>query len=110
MKDCVFCNIIDGKLPSTKLYEDDLMIVIKDINPKRKIHLLAIPKKHYKLLTDMTADDALNLGKCMKKVGDLANELGLGNGFRLIINQGEDAVQTEFHLHMHLIGGERLPG
>lgn len=108
MNDCVFCKIIKGEIPSEKLYEDDLMIVIKDICPKAEKHYLAIPKKHFKLLSEMTAQDAVDLGSCMKKAGELADTLGLQNGFRLIINQGEDADQTVFHLHMHLLGGQKL--
>lgn len=108
MSDCLFCKIINGDIPSEKLYEDDLMIVIKDICPKAEKHYLAIPKSHYKLLSEMTAQDVADIGKCMKKVGESAEALGLGNGFRLIINQGEDADQTVFHLHMHLLGGQKL--
>lgn len=108
MNDCVFCKIIDGDIPSEKLYEDELMIIIRDIAPKAEKHYLAIPKKHYKLFTEMTEQDAADLGKCIRKIGDLADSLGLENGFRFIINQGDDAEQTVFHLHMHLIGGQKL--
>ncbi len=108
MNDCVFCKIIDGDIPSEKLYEDELMIIIKDIAPKAEKHYLAIPKKHYKLFSEMTEQDAADLGKCIRKIGDLADSLGLENGFRFIINQGDDAEQTVFHLHMHLIGGQKL--
>ena len=108
MDDCIFCKIVKGEIPSKKFYEDELMIIIEDIEPKAKKHYLAIPKKHYKLFTEMTDKDAADLGKCIKKVGELADSLGLGNGFRFIINQGDDAEQTVFHLHMHLIGGQKL--
>ncbi|MDE7406747.1 MAG: histidine triad nucleotide-binding protein [Clostridiales bacterium] len=108
MEDCIFCKIINGEIPSHKFYEDDLMIVIADIAPKANKHYLAIPKKHYKSFTDMTGDDAVNLGKCIKKVGEIAPSLGLENGFRFVINQGEDGMQTVPHLHMHLLGGQKL--
>ncbi|MCM1367367.1 MAG: histidine triad nucleotide-binding protein [Roseburia sp.] len=108
MDDCIFCKIISGEIPSHRFYEDELMIVIADIAPKAKRHYLAIPKKHYKYLNEMTARDAEDLGQCMKKVGEIANSLGLENGFRFIINQGDDAEQTVPHLHMHLIGGQKL--
>lgn len=108
MDDCVFCKIIKGEIPSEKFYEDDLMIIISDIAPKAKKHYLAIPKKHYKLFSEMTAQDAVDLGACIKEIGELAPQLGLGNGFRLIVNQGDDAAQTVFHLHMHLLGGQYL--
>lgn len=108
MDDCVFCKIIKGELPSKKFYEDELMIVIADLEPRAAKHYLAIPKKHYKLFTEMSAEDAVHLGKCIAKVGEIAPSLGLENGFRLIINQGDDAVQTVPHLHMHLLGGQKL--
>ncbi len=108
MDDCIFCKIIKGEIPSKKYYEDDLMIIIADIDPKAKLHYLAIPKKHYKFLSEMTAEDASDLGKCIKKISELAPSLGLGNGYRFIINQGDDAVQTVPHLHMHLLGGQKL--
>lgn len=108
MEDCIFCKIINGEIPSERFYEDDLMIVIADISPKANKHYLAIPKKHYKYFTEMTAEDAENLGKCIKKIGEIAPSLGLEGGFRFIVNQGDDAIQTVPHLHMHLLGGQKL--
>lgn len=108
MDDCIFCKIVRGEIPAEKFYEDDLMIIIADISPKAKKHYLAIPKKHYKLFSEMSDSDAADLGKCVKKIGELAPELGLENGFRFIVNQGDDAEQTVFHLHMHLLGGQKL--
>lgn len=108
MEDCIFCKIINGDIPSKKYYEDELMIVIADISPKANKHYLAIPKKHYKYFTEMTEADAVELGKCIKKVGEIAPTLGLENGFRFVINQGDDAMQTVPHLHMHLLGGQKL--
>ncbi len=108
MDECVFCKIIKGEIPSKRFYEDDLMIIIEDIQPRAKKHYLAIPKKHYKLFTEMSESDSVELGKCIKKVGELAESLGLKDGFRFIINQGDDALQTVPHLHMHLLGGQKL--
>ena len=108
MSDCLFCKIRDGIIPSQKLYEDDLMFIIKDIAPAAKLHYLAIPKVHYKLLKEMTQQDAINLGKCFFKIAKLSDVLGLANGFRVVINQGEDGDQTVFHLHIHILGGEKL--
>lgn len=108
MNDCVFCKIINGDIPSEKFYEDDMMIIISDIAPKAKKHYLAIPKKHYKYFTEMTAADGDIWGKCVRRIGELAPQLGLDNGFRFIVNQGEDAEQTVPHLHMHLVGGQKL--
>lgn len=108
MDDCVFCKIMRGELPTTKFYEDDIMMIISDISPKAKKHYLAIPKKHYKYLSQMTQDDAANLSKCFTKIAELAPSLGLENGYRLIINQGDDAIQTVPHLHIHILGGQKL--
>lgn len=108
MNECVFCKIISGEIPSKRFYEDDLMIVIADIEPKAEKHYLAILKKHYKLFTEMSANDAQDLGACIRKIGEIAPSLGLQNGFRFIINQGDDAQQTVPHLHMHLLGGQPL--
>jgi len=108
MDDCVFCKIIKGEIPSKKFYEDDLMIIIADISPRAAKHYLAIPKKHYKLFSEMTDSDAAELAQCMRKIGEIAPSLGLENGYRLIVNQGDDALQTVPHLHMHLMGGQKL--
>ncbi len=111
MKDsnCIFCKIIDGAIPSSKVYEDDKMLVFKDIEPKAKIHLLAIGKDHFKLLSEMDGERAELLKYMLLKIPQIAVENGLSNGYRLIINQGEDAGQTVFHLHIHILGGETLP-
>ena len=110
MKDenCVFCKIIDGKIPSAKVYEDEKMLVFKDVEPKAPVHLLAIPKQHYKLLSELNGERKETLMHMLEKIPEIAAENGLENGYRLIINQGDDAGQTVFHLHVHILGGERL--
>lgn len=108
MDECVFCKIIAGEIPSKRFYEDDEMIVIADIAPHAKKHYLAIPKKHYKLISEMTDADFGVLSDCFKTIAKIAPELGLENGYRIIINQGDDAQQTVPHLHIHILGGERL--
>lgn len=111
MKDsnCIFCKIIDGKIPSAKVYEDDKMLVFKDIEPKAKVHLLAIGKDHFKLLSEMDGERAKLLSHMISKIPEIAAANGCENGYRLVINQGEDAGQTVFHLHIHILGGETLP-
>ena len=109
MNDCVFCKIRDGVIPSPKLYEDDEVFLIRDIEPKAKCHYLMIPKRHFKLLGEMTEDDRAMLGRAFAKIAELAPSLGLENGYRVIINQGDDGGQTVFHLHIHILGGEKLP-
>ncbi|MCH5155493.1 MAG: histidine triad nucleotide-binding protein [Clostridiales bacterium] len=108
MEDCIFCKIIKGEIPAKKFYEDELMIIIADIAPKAKKHYLAIPKKHFKFFSEMTEEDSVMLGKCIKKVSELAPSFGLEGGFRFVVNQGDDAIQTVPHLHMHLLGGQKL--
>lgn len=108
MDDCIFCKIIKGEIPSHRFYEDEKMIVIADIAPKAKKHYLAIPKTHYKLLSQMTDEQAAELGECMLTVGKIAPSLGLQDGYRLVINQGDAAEQTVPHLHLHLLGGQKL--
>lgn len=106
---CIFCKIVKGEIPSSKVYEDEKMLVFKDIEPKAKVHLLAIPKTHFKLLSEMDAERAETVKYMLEKIPHIAAENNCGNGYRLVINQGEDAGQTVFHLHMHILGGEQLP-
>lgn len=108
MNDCVFCKIIGGEIPSKRYYEDDRMIIVKDIEPKAELHYLAIPKRHYKLLSEMTEADREDIGKILSTIATKAEELGLGGGYRLVINQGDDAGQTVFHLHIHILGGQKM--
>ena len=107
--DCVFCKIIKGQIPSTKVYEDEKMLVFKDIEPKAKVHLLAVPKDHFKLLSQMDEVRAQTLSYMLAKIPQIAAENGCANGYRLVINQGDEAGQTVFHLHIHILGGENLP-
>ena len=106
--DCIFCKIIRDEIPSVKVYEDEKMLVFKDVEPKAKVHLLAIPKDHFKLLSEMKEDRAELLKYMLLKIPEIAAANGLKNGYRLIVNQGDDAGQTVFHLHIHVLGGETL--
>lgn len=105
---CVFCKIIGGEIPSDIIYQDERMILIRDIEPKARLHYLAIPKRHYKLLADMTDSDRENLKEIFRTVSEHAAQWGLGGGYRVVINQGDDAGQTVPHLHIHLLGGQAL--
>lgn len=107
--DCVFCKILRGEIPSSKVYEDEKMCVFKDVEPKAKVHLLAIPKDHFKLLSEMDEERAETLKYMLGKIPQIAKDNGCENGYRLVINQGDDAGQTVFHLHIHILGGEALP-
>lgn len=105
---CVFCKIIAGEIPSKKFYEDDDMVIIADVNPQAAKHYLILPKKHYANIVEMSEDDAIILGKCLKKLSTLVDELGLKDGFRLVSNKGENGCQSVNHLHIHILGGEKL--
>lgn len=109
MENCIFCKIIAGEIPSVKLYEDDEIVIFKDVAPKAKIHLLCVPKTHFAYLSELNADRAALLGRTFEKIGKLQGELGLSEGYRLVVNQGENAGQTVRHLHIHILGGETLP-
>ena len=108
MENCVFCKIVKGDIPSTKVYEDDDMIIIKDLNPQAPVHLLLIPKEHYANIVEMTDAQSQTLAKCIKKLSKLTDTLGLKNGFRLVSNKGEDGCQSVGHLHIHILGGSKL--
>lgn len=109
MDDCVFCKIIANKIPAEKVFEDDSCIIIKDINPKAKIHLLLIPKTHYARLEQATVSEAMELAFMLNKLASMKDSLGLEKGYRIIINQGEYGGQEVEHLHIHILGGEKLP-
>ncbi len=110
MTDCLFCKIINGDIPSDKVYEDDRVFVFRDINPKAKVHLLMVPREHVESLNELTpAHDAL-MTHMLRLLPQLAHEQGLETGFRTIINTGKGGGQEVFHLHIHLLGGDDLPG
>lgn len=108
MDDCLFCKFAKGEIPVNKVYEDEDFIVIRDINPQAKNHFLAIPKTHFRLLSEMTEEDAERLKRILKKIPTLEKELELKNGYRLVINQGDDAGQTVPHLHIHILSGQKM--
>lgn len=108
MENCVFCKIIAGEIPSPRLYEDEQMIIIRDIEPKAKLHYLCIPKQHFALLSEMDEARAEIVKHVFTVIPALEEKLGLQGGYRVIINQGEDGGQVVKHLHIHLLGGEKL--
>lgn len=108
MDNCIFCKIVKGDIPSAKVYEDEDMIIIKDLNPQAPVHLLLIPKEHYANIVEMSDAQAQTIAKCLKKLSTLTDKLGLQNGFRLVSNKGEDGCQSVGHLHIHILGGAKL--
>lgn len=111
MSDCIFCKIIDGEIPSERVYEDDRVIVFRDIAPKAKVHLLVVPREHIASLEELTVEHDALVAHIMRLLPKLAQEQGLKDGFRTIINTGKGGGQEVFHLHVHLLGGgPSLPG
>ena len=108
MQITLFEKIINKEIPADILYEDDLSIVIKDINPQAPTHLLIIPKKVIPKLSDAIEEDKQLLGHLMLVAGKMAEKLGLDDTFRLVVNNGAKAGQSVFHLHLHLLSGRRL--
>jgi histidine triad (HIT) family protein len=101
----LFLKIISREIPADIVYEDDHCLAFKDINPQAPIHVLLIPKIVIPKLSMASTDQKELLGHLMLKAGDVAHKLGIGNDFRLVVNNGEGACQTVFHLHLHILGG-----
>ena len=107
--DCIFCQIIAGKIPGEILYRDEEVIVFRDINPVAPVHLLIVPKKHILSLAHLSQADLPLVGHMINVANQLAREEGVSeNGYRLVINCGREAGQEVPHLHLHLLGGQRL--
>jgi histidine triad (HIT) family protein len=106
---CLFCDIVSGRIPSKKAFEDDAVLAFHDINPQAPTHVLVIPKKHIASLIDLAPEDDALVGALVRTARDLARQLGLGErGFRLVLNCGGDAGYSVFHVHLHLLGGRAL--
>ena len=110
MSDCLFCKIIAGKLPSDRVHEDDQVVVFKDIYPKAPVHLLVVPRVHFASLNELAPEHDALMAHMLHLLPQLARQQGLDNGFRTIINTGPGGGQEVPHLHIHILGGGRLPG
>jgi len=108
MSDCLFCRIINGEIPSKKIYEDDEMYAFHDITPMAPVHFLLIPKKHIDNLLTAEPEDTALLGRLLYKAQELAQGPCGTNGARFVINAGRDGGQTAHHLHIHVLGGRPL--
>ena len=106
--DTLFQKIIDREIPADIIYEDDLSLVFKDINPVAPIHLLIIPKKQIEKIADLKESEKDLLGHLMLVAGKVARQLGVEEAFRLVVNNGEGAQQSVFHLHIHLLAGREF--
>jgi len=109
MNDCLFCKIVRGEIPCTKVYEDDEVLAFHDINPVAPVHFMLIPKLHLASLADAENSHSALLGRMLLLAPKLAKEQGLDAGFRTVINTGRGGGQEVFHLHIHVIGGGNIP-
>jgi histidine triad (HIT) family protein len=109
MTDCLFCKIIAGEIPSTKVYADELVTAFRDIHPVAPTHILIVPNKHIASNREVTAQDEPTLGRLFTTARHLAEQEGIEqDGYRLILNVGSHGGQVVYHLHLHLIGGRRM--
>ncbi len=108
MHDCLFCKILEGKIPAKKVYEDARAFAFEDINPQAPTHVLIIPKKHIAGLKEAGEADAELLGYCQLVAAKIARQRGIEQGYRTVYNVGPGAGQSVFHLHLHLLGGRDL--
>ncbi|AEI42660.1 histidine triad nucleotide-binding protein [Paenibacillus mucilaginosus] len=107
--DCIFCKIVEGTIPSKKVFENEQVVAFHDIQPAAPVHILIIPKKHMASMNDVQEGDWALLGEVQRAAQTIAREQGVAeSGYRLVNNCGKDAGQVVFHLHYHLLGGENL--
>lgn len=104
---CLFCEIIAGNIPSTKVYEDDTILAFKDIVPVAPVHIIVVPKAHIESANDVTAENSKYVAAIFEKIPEIAKSQGI-DSYRIINNCGEDAGQTVKHLHFHIIGGVKM--
>ena len=108
MSNCLFCKIVTGDIPSTKVYEDETVLAFRDIAPQAPTHILVIPKAHIASVAEVTAENSGVVAHIFEVIPQIARSEGLENGFRVVSNCGPDAGQTVNHLHFHILGGKQL--
>ncbi|RKJ40631.1 histidine triad nucleotide-binding protein [Acutalibacter sp. 1XD8-33] len=108
MANCVFCKIAAGEIPSTKVYEDETVLAFRDLDPQAPTHVLLIPKEHIASAAEITPENSAVVAHIFEIAAKVAEELGLGNGFRIVNNCGADGMQSVPHLHFHLLGGKKM--
>lgn len=109
MSSCIFCKIVNGEIPAQKVYEDKQFLAFKDIHPKANVHILVIPKQHIVSLQEVDAQHKALLGELTLLLNKVAEDAGLSDGFRTVVNAGQGGHQEVPHLHYHILGGGRLP-
>ena len=105
---CLFCKIVEGSIPSTALYQDELCYAFADINPQAPVHVLIAPREHIVSMADAVEGDRSLFGHLLWVAAEIARAKGLAKGYRVVINTGEDGGQTVDHLHVHLLGGRSM--
>ncbi len=108
MENCLFCKIVAGEIPSTKVYEDDAVLAFRDIAPQAPTHILVIPKEHIGSVAEIDGENAQLIARIFQVIPQIARAEGLENGYRVVSNCGSDAGQTVHHLHFHILGGAVL--
>ena len=108
MNDCLFCAIIHGDIPSTKVYENDRVFAFRDITPQAPTHILVVPKEHIDSVDALNEENGENALACLLAIPAITKAEGLRNGYRVVSNVGEDGGQTVKHLHFHILGGKKL--
>jgi Diadenosine tetraphosphate (Ap4A) hydrolase and other HIT family hydrolases len=107
--DCIFCKIVEGSIPSAKVYENDRLLAFRDIQPAAPVHILIIPKKHIPTMNDVAPEDDALIGELFAAARHIAKEQGIAEaGYRLVNNVNADGGQVVYHLHIHLLGGKKL--
>ena len=105
---CLFCKIVEGAIPSTPIFEDALGYAFADLNPQAPVHVLIVPREHIPSMIETDQSKRALLGHLLWAAAEIAREKGLGNGYRIVVNTGEDGGQTVDHLHLHLLGGRAM--
>jgi len=108
MSDCLFCKIVEGEIPSKRVFEDDAIVAFEDVNPQAPVHLLVVPRKHIASLNEATDDDRELLGRILLTCRRLAAERDIASGYRVVNNCGAPAGQSVFHIHFHVLGGRGM--
>ena len=106
---CLFCKIINGDIPSAKVYENEYVYAFRDINPQAPVHVLVVPKLHIASADEVNGENSVYVSKIFEAIPEIAKVEGLANGYRVITNIGEDGCQSVKHLHFHVLGGKKLP-
>ncbi len=105
---CLFCSIINGEIPSSKVYEDDMCYAFRDINPQAPVHVLVVPKEHIESIDEVKTENVNAVAHILTVIPTIARSEGLGDGYRVISNVGENGCQSVKHLHFHILGGKKL--